>query len=359
MRWLGAVTIAVALVLIGFALVHVLRPRFSPGPLELRIVDRAGRAPRELYQLTLDDDQRLLVWTSARLTLTPGEHRITLTPWEPSSSKSKSSALTLRVIEDATSPNRPLELPVGDGLLKRFFSRTRPPPAPVPTPMHLRVSLPGGAPAAGAWYTCEDDVWNLDADGEGECPGTSPWKSIHVGTGALGGSFPFSVGPTALELAPAVNFKPRVSTPDARPVRPRGIHLTINSTNQVIDRWYSSTKVLLPGLAQERAIACLKLDELSACDVIPADGGTYEPEMRLSSDAQVIFTAMSNGAPMTKVIVYVDRVRTDLRGPPSTMMVSPGRHVLVLNSALSEARHERIFEITSGQVLDLGELALE
>ena len=59
----------------------------------------------------------------------------------------------------------------------------------------------------------------------------------------------------------------------------------------MIEQHYADLNVVMPGLKNQRAIACLRRGNDSVCDVISADAGLYEPDLVLGEAAQFTFTA--------------------------------------------------------------------
>ncbi|MGV3625229.1 MAG: hypothetical protein ACO1OB_30740 [Archangium sp.] len=357
MRWFAAAVIAGALVVLAFAVFRARPRRFAPGKLEVRIVDEDGHIVPWVYTLTVDGvDER--AGESAQLTLAEGRHRISAR-LSPAPDSASSEVVRVLVTRDAPSPNPVLELRVGASKPQLALAKLGIAPSTSKPVIPVSTITPERRPLAGGWYSCGEDVMTLDAKGRGECPGSDSIIEIRAGAGDLGGVTWSHLNRGDIFVRRAINFAPRARAIDGRSVQTRGLHLTVNSTNQSVDHWYSSWNVVLPGLEDERAIACFTLDELSACDVIPQGSGLYQPDVVLGLPAEVTFTPTLEGKPVTKWIVYLDRIRTDVTTERVTLPVSPGRHVLVLNADDTSARHELVFQISPEQKLDLGELPLE
>ncbi len=341
MRWVVA-TVVVSLILL--AVFFPRTRRVAAGALELRLVDRAGGASSGLHLVRVDGERVLKVLTSARIELAPGAHSIVVSPLRSTGAR----PMKLSLFADAAATNAVLEVPVGLGFFQRVLApRNTPTPR---TPVHVTATMPDGGRAAGAWYTCGDETTTLDDDGRGECDFVSPIEHVYVGIGAFGGSAGISQEDAHVTLGEATNFTPQLRNAPA--VSPRGASLELTSLTHFVVKAFVETQVVMPGLMQEQAIACIDFDDVAVCDVIPADAGLYAPVLTLGRHGQITFQLNADAG----AFVYLDRTPQPALDEPITREVAPGRHLLVVVEGDDEVRHERIIDVPAGGVVDLGTL---
>lgn len=214
---------------------------------------------------------------------------------------------------------------------------------------------PDGTPAAGVDVRCDRFTNTLavtDARGLATC---LVWggTSVRAGDSTLGVAL--EVDPSATEvraeLHPAMELRALVTgVPEGAP----RYELTFNSKAARFSIFASGATQLVPAVPAERTIVCVRAEAGSACDVVVPGKGVIDAQLRIGAPGTLKFQARAAGSRIDDPIVYVDRERYSER----PVVLAPGRHVLVVNTRSSAARHETVFEVNPGLTTDLQELEL-
>lgn len=358
------VLVAAALVLIAVvvAVVSARRVRARPGDATFVLVDEAGRNLDTVAYFEVDGDDGS---GFKSFLLTEGRHTLRVrpvTPHLPMSHEFTFEPFTVRL--SVAGPEAPgtQEIPVkvsGALAWRLAVAVARTAAEPRSHAVEVELSWPDGGAAAGVPLRCLGHELVTNERGRAVCApvsavGVTIWARTPglVATADLSGD----EEEVALTLEPAMALRLVVLDGGAR------TPIAVNSKRlqqEVIAQFARPVVVTAP---IDRTIVCAGHPPFGACDVVvpPPDGGARSIALAMGDEGRVRFEPRSRGSPVASLVVYLDRVKSDVSpGPTQTYAALPGQHVLVLNTGTGPERIELVFHVDAGAETELGVLELQ
>lgn len=225
--------------------------------------------------------------------------------------------------------------------------------------VRVQVLQSDGGPAANALVLCRHDTSvTADESGIAKCGPFIGELEISASANGFGNSL-WLVGDAG--EATLVLDRPGF----ALDVEVRGLitagNITLNS-KETRDMVFSKTNSFsVPFVPVARTIVCTTSDApQAACDVVVPDGGAHHAlVLEVGAPGTLEFSPTLGGQPLLRPILYIDRVKDEpAAATTQKMMLSRGRHVLIINTSSGPERYETLFEIEPGKTTALGELEL-
>lgn len=337
----------------------------APAPVSFEFVDGEGAPWGEALGVRLthegDDAGVYFTWTSGSVVqvLAPGAWRLeakrTLPPAPPGMLRCGTIERPVRLETAFTVSGAATErFQIGPSKLELLANRTANRVGQWLETRTVRLSVRGvdGGASAFARARCNYRLFEADDEGRVECEVREPEVDVRVFNGAEWAELHLDGGvdEAAVQLQPGMQVRGTLAGVDAG----EKVHFTINSKRQMRDEWSPGPEFRLEGLVDERAIVCAYGSSGGVCDVVMPDAGSDQQVAWVPGGAaNVVLRVTHHGQLVSRPVLYLNRSHFDATPVDGgvSLLVTPGRNLLVVNAIGTPDRDERIVTAAPGETV--------